>query len=173
MTVCTTERLVLRRFTIDDAEFILDLVNDESFIRYIGDRGVRTLDNARAYLVNGPMAMYERFGFGLYLVALKDTLVPIGMCGLLKRDALEDVDVGFAFLPRYRSRGYAFEAASAAMEHGRDVLGIDRIVAITSPDNETSIKLLLKLGLRFDRMIRLPGEQDDSRLFVPATEESR
>jgi RimJ/RimL family protein N-acetyltransferase len=168
MTVCTTDRLVLRRLTADDAPFVLEQVNEPSFIRNIGDRGVRTLDDARAYIANGPVAMYARHGFGLYLVTLEGKATPIGVCGLLKRDTLEDVDIGFAFLPRYWGHGYALEAASAVMAYGRDVLGIKRIVAITSLDNEPSIKLLKKLGLTFDRMIRLPGDEADGRLFAPA-----
>jgi RimJ/RimL family protein N-acetyltransferase len=163
--VRTTERLVLRRMTVDDAAFILELVNEPSFIRNIGDRGVRTLEDARAYIAKGALTMYERHGFGLYAVELKDASTPIGICGLLKRDTLEDVDVGFAFLPTYWSHGYAYEAAAAVMTHGRDVLGIDRIVAITSPGNEASIKLLKKLGLTLDRTIRLPGEESDTALF--------
>jgi RimJ/RimL family protein N-acetyltransferase len=167
VTVCTTDRLLLRRLTGDDAAFVLEQLNEPSFIRNIGDRGVRTLDDARAYIADGPVAMYARHGFGLYLVTLKDTATPIGMCGLLKRDTLEDVDIGFAFLPRYWGKGYALEAASAVMAYGRDVLGIKRIVAITSLDNESSIRLLKKIGLTFDRMIRLPGGEADGKLFVP------
>src|SRR5688572_10804905 len=96
MTALTTDRLILRELTLDDAEFILGLVNEPSWLRFIGDRGVRTLDDARAYISNGPMKSYERNGFGLYLTALKGAGTPIGMCGLIKRDGLDDVDVGFA-----------------------------------------------------------------------------
>jgi RimJ/RimL family protein N-acetyltransferase len=127
--------LILRRLETGDAEFILALLNDPSFLRFIGDKGVRTVDDAREYISNGPLASYERFGFGLYLTERKDDGVPIGICGLLKREALKDVDVGFAFLPRFWSKGYAFESASAVMAYGRNVLGLS-IVAIISPDNE-------------------------------------
>lgn len=154
MNVLETDRLVLRRLAPDDAELILELLNQPSYLRFIGDKGVRTLDDARDYIRQGPMAMYERFGFGLYLTVLKDEGVPIGLCGLLKRDSLDDVDVGFAFLPRFWSKGYAFESASAVMAYGRSVLGLERIVAITVPDNESSIRLLEKLGMRFERTIR-------------------
>lgn len=160
MGVLATARLDLRRMTIDDAEFILQLLNDPDFIRFIGDKGVKTVDDARQYIVNGPMASYERHGFGLWLVELKPSGIPLGMCGLLKRETLDDVDIGFAFLPRYRSRGYGFESAAAVMQYGRHVLGLKRIVAITDPDNVGSIRLLQKIGLSFDRMIKLG---DDSR----------
>ena len=165
MTVIKTERLVLRRLAIDDAEFIVELLNQPSFLRYIGDKEVRNNADAVRYIQDGPLASYERFGFGLYLVELKETGVPMGICGLLKRDSLPDVDVGFAFLPSYWSQGYAFEAAAAVMTYGRDVLGLRRIVAITSPDNEGSIRLLEKLGLRFERLIKLSADQSEVKLF--------
>lgn len=116
--VIETERLLLCRLTGDDAPFILELLNQPSFLRYIGDKGVRTLDHAREYIRKGPADSYERRGFGLYLVKLRDGAVPIGICGLVKRDALEDVDVGFAFLPAFWSQGYALESASAVMIYG-------------------------------------------------------
>src|SRR5580700_8038038 len=128
--VTETERLILRRLSTDDDAFILELLNEPSFLQNIGDRGVRTLEDARGYILKGPVASYERFGFGLFLVALKETAVPLGICGLLKRDALEDVDIGFAFLPRFWSQGYAFESAAAVMAFGREALGIRRVVAI-------------------------------------------
>jgi RimJ/RimL family protein N-acetyltransferase len=161
-----TDRLILRRLSIDDAEFILDLLNQPSFIRFIGDKGVRTLDSARGFILQGPVASYERNGFGLYLTVLKESLVPIGICGLLKRDTLEDVDVGFAFLPQFWSKGYAFESASAVIEYGRSVLGLKRIVAITQSDNQASIKVLEKIGLRFERMVKLPADAPELMLFA-------
>jgi [ribosomal protein S5]-alanine N-acetyltransferase len=162
-----SERLSLRRLNAGDAEFILELLNDPSFIQNIGDRGVRTVADACRYIANGPVASYERFGFGLFLVQLKKSGIPIGICGLLKRDSLEDVDVGFAFLPAFRLKGYAFESASAVMKYGRDALGLNRIVAITAPRNEGSIRVLEKLGLRFERMVNLPGHGGESKLFSP------
>jgi RimJ/RimL family protein N-acetyltransferase len=165
LTLLETERLLLRRITTDDAEFILDLLNQPSFLRYIGDKEVRNVADAIQYIQTGPIASYERFGFGLYLVELKENGESIGMCGLLKRDSLPDVDVGFAFLPSYWSRGYAFESAGAVMNYGREVLGLRRIVAITSPDNDASIRLLEKIGLRFERMIKLASDQPEVRLF--------
>jgi RimJ/RimL family protein N-acetyltransferase len=166
MILLETDRLILRKLSIDDAEFILGLLNEPSFLRFIGDKGVRNLDDAREYILSGPVASYKRFGFGLYLTELTETRAPIGICGLLKRESLADVDVGFAFLPQFWKQGYAFESAAAVMAYGRDVLGIDRIVAITSADNEASIKVLEKLGLRFERMIRLSEDAPEVKLFT-------
>jgi RimJ/RimL family protein N-acetyltransferase len=166
LKVLETDRLNLRRLSPDDAEFILELLNDPSFLRFIGDKGVRTLDDAREYILNGPVDMYNRLGFGLYLTELKDNGVPIGICGLIKRDGLEDVDIGFAFLPKFRAKGYAYESAAAVMAYGKTVLGLKRIVAITYPDNYASGRLLEKLGLRFERMIRLSKDAPEIRLFA-------
>ncbi len=145
MIIAETDRMFLRRLTVDDAEFVLALLTDPAWLRFIGDKGARTLEDARAYINNGPMAMYERLGFGLFVTERKSDGVPMGMCGLIKRDGLDDVDIGFAFLPAYRGRGYAFEAAAAVMDYGRNIVGLTRIVAITSPDNESSARLLEKL----------------------------
>lgn len=169
MIIAETERLTLRRLTVDDAEFVFALLNEPSWLRFIGDKGVRTLEDARAYIENGPLAMYQRFGFGLYVTERRTDGVSMGMCGLIKRDGLDDVDIGFAFLPAYWGRGYAFEAAAAVMDYGRNVIGLTRIVAITAPDNESSARLLEKLGLRFDRMVRLSADAKEDRLFVPVT----
>jgi RimJ/RimL family protein N-acetyltransferase len=166
MTVLETERLVIRRLSADDAEFILALLNEPSFLRYIGDKGVRNIADAVRYIETGPLASYERFGFGSYLVELRESGVPIGMCGLIKRETLPDVDIGFAFLPGFWSRGYAFESAAAVLTYGRDVLGLRRIVAINSPDNDASARLLEKIGLRFERLIKLTDDQAEVRLFV-------
>lgn len=166
MTITDTERLTLRRFTPDDAAFILELVNEPSWLRFIGDKKIHTLEDARKYLVNGPMAMYDRVGFGLYMVEEKGTGVPAGMCGLIKRDTLEDVDIGFAFLPRFWGKGYAYEAAAATMRYGQDVLKLPRIVAITSPDNESSIRLLEKIGLKYVETRTLAGGIGESKVFA-------
>jgi len=165
MKVLETERLILRHQTIDDAEFILELLNDPSWIRYIGDRGVRNVADARNYILQGPLNMYDRLGFGFYLTELKDGGIPIGICGLVKRDFLEDVDVGFAFLPKFWGKGYAFEAASAVMTYAKSVLGLNRIVAITSEDNHASAKLLEKLGLQFEGLIPFENTDEKVRLF--------
>jgi len=166
MIVLETARLTLRHLSIGDAEFILRLLNEPSFLRYIGDKGVRNLDDARQYILNGPVASYERNGFGLYLVELKDDGTPIGISGLVKRDTLPDPDIGFAFLPANWSRGYAVESAAAVMTYAREVLGLTRIAAITSPDNDASEKLLGKIGLRFERMIKLSDDGDEVKLFT-------
>jgi ribosomal-protein-alanine N-acetyltransferase len=166
--ILETKRLRLRRLAEQDAAFILELVNEPAFIQNIGDKGVGTLDDARNYISGGPVASYVKYGFGLYCVELKETEEPIGICGLLKRDALDDVDIGFALLEKFRGRGFAYESGAAVMEHGHSTLGLKRIVAITSPDNEASIRVLQKLGLHFDKMIRMPGSSEDTRLFVPS-----
>ena len=157
--VLETERLSLHRFGLDDAPFVLELLNQPSFLRFIGDKGVRSLDDARAYLADGPQASYARHGYGLWLVRRKRDGAPLGMCGLLKRDALPDPDLGFAFVPRAWGKGYAFEAAAATLAHGHEVLSLGAIVAVTSPDNLRSIRLLEKLGLRDAGPVELaPGE---------------
>lgn len=152
--------------SLNDAEFIVELLNDASFLRFVGDKGVRTVADARQYILTGPMDSYERNGFGLWLVELKGPNTPVGMCGLLKRETLTDVDIGFAFLPQYRSNGYAFESAAAVMAYGRNVLGLRRVVAITDEDNASSIRVLEKIGMKFDRMIRLSDDGPEIRLLA-------
>lgn len=166
MIVMETERLRLRKLSIDDAEFILDLLNQPSFIRYIGDRGVRSLEDARKYILDRLIASYARNGYGLYLVELKPAGTPIGISGLVKRDTLPDPDIGFAFLPAFWSQGYAVESAAAVMNYARETLKLDRILAITNPDNEPSARLLDKIGLRFERMIKLSESEDEVKLFT-------
>ena len=166
VNILETDRLLLRRLSIDDAGFILELLNEPSFLHFIGDKGVRTLDDAREYILQGPMASYERHGFGLYLTILKDGAVPIGICGLLKRESLPDVDIGFAFLPAFWSKGYALESAAAVKSYGLNTLGLQRIVAITNPDNEASIKLLEKIGLQYERLIKLSEDAPEIRLYA-------
>jgi RimJ/RimL family protein N-acetyltransferase len=145
-TVVTTARLAVRRFTLDDAPFVVQLLNDAAFLEFIGDKNVRTLDDARTYITTVPLASYAKYGFGHYLVELKADARPIGICSLVKRDWLDDVDLGFAFLPDYRRSGYAFEASSAVAAYAHATLGMSRLVAITSPGNAASISLLGKLG---------------------------
>jgi len=166
MFTLETERLTLRRLAPEtDAEFILRLLNEPSFLQYIGDKSVRTLDDARSYIRHGPMKSYEENGFGLYRVGLKESARAIGICGLIKRDTLPEPDIGFAFLPEYWSKGYAHESAAEVMRYARDVLRLDRILAITTPANEASARLLGKIGLRFQRLIRLSEEADEVKLF--------
>src|ERR1043165_7007813 len=133
MTVLQTDRLLLRHFNPDDAPFILALLNEPSFLRYIGDKKVRTLDDARNYILTGPVATYSKHGFGLYQVELKDSHTPIGMCGLLKREELPQPDIGFAFLPDFWDKGFAFEAAAAVLHDARDRLTLTRTPATEIP----------------------------------------
>ncbi len=163
-----TARLVLRELDEGDAAFIFELVNDPAWIAHIGDKGVRNLDDARAYIANGPTAMIARLGFGLYRVGLKADDTPIGLCGLLKRDTLDEVDLGFAFLPAYRGMGYAREAALAVLDLGRRRFGLERILAITSLDNDGSIRLLESMGFVLDRSGRLEADAEPVNVFVRA-----
>ena len=166
MNILETERLMLRRLAAGDAAFILELLNEPAFLENIGDRGARTLADARRYIAKGPVASYRKFGFGLYLVELKDSGAPIGICGLLKRESLDDVDIGFAFLRKYWSQGYARESAAAVMHYGWTTLRLQRIVAITKPNNHASITLLEKLGLRFEKTVALPDHGGENKLFA-------
>jgi len=163
----STARLELRELELTDDVFILRLLNEEGFVRHIGDKGVRTLADAREYLSTGPIESYRRNGFGLYLTSLRGG-EPIGMCGLVKRESLPDVDVGFAFLSEHWSKGYAAESAAAVLAYGKQCLGLRRIVAITAPDNRGSIAVLEKIGLRFERMVRLADDRQELKLFGPA-----
>jgi RimJ/RimL family protein N-acetyltransferase len=167
MHVIQTGRLVLRHLGLSDAGFILELLNDADFLRFIGDKGVTSLAIAREYIQKGPIESYERHGFGLYAACLHDG-TPGGRCGLVKRDSLTDVDVGFAFLSRYRLQGYAVESAAAVLDHAGRVLGLRRIVAITLPENGASIAVLEKIGLRYEGMIRLDEHGPELKLFGPA-----
>lgn len=160
MLVLETERLLLRPFTTGDAPFVLTLLNEPSFLRFIGDKKVRNLEDARQYLLNGPIASYARYGFGLLLVELKDSNTPAGMCGLLKREELPDPDIGFAFIPTYWRQGFAFEAATAVMHDARERLNLTRILAIVDPVNESSIKLLERLRMSYERT------KDDVKVFA-------
>jgi RimJ/RimL family protein N-acetyltransferase len=167
--VIETERLALRRLELNDAAFILELLNQPSFIRHIGDKGVRDLEDARNYLVTGPLESYRRFGFGLYLSSLRAQGAAqsprVGICGFVKRETLPDVDIGFALLPQYAGLGYATESARAVLAYGRESLGIERILGIVAPDNAASIAVLEKIGLRFERCVVLGGEAREVRLY--------
>ena len=166
MALLETSRLAVRLLTEDDAPFMLALLNEPSFIQNIGDRGVRTIADARAYVALGPMASYDRFGFGLYLVELKAPAAPIGICGILKRDELPEPDIGFAFLPAYWSQGYALESATAVRDYARDGLRLPRLLAIVSPANAGSIRLLERLGFQFTSLTRLTPEARDVKLYT-------
>jgi len=160
MTVFETERLTLRHFTPDDAPLVLELLNDPLWIRFIGDRKVRTLDEARTYLEK-PIDSYRAHGYGLYHVARRSDLEPIGMCGLVKRDNLPHADIGFAFLERFRGAGYALEAARGTLDHARDALGLERILAVVSPENLRSASLVAKLGFVRERSTAWNGSEKD------------
>ena len=166
MTVLETERLSLRKLSVDDDEFILTLVNEPAFLRYIGDKKVRNFEDAREYILNGPVASYERYGFGLLLVELRESHTPIGMCGLLKREELPDPDIGFALLSDFWGKGFAFEAAEAVLLDARQKLNFERIVAITSLDNDASIGLLQRLEFSFEKIVQLSPDGEQLRLFA-------
>jgi [ribosomal protein S5]-alanine N-acetyltransferase len=156
-----TERLTLRRLALADAPFLVTLLNEPSFLEHIGDRAVRNEADAARYLRDGPFAMYERYGFGLWHAARRADGVAVGMCGLLKREILPDVDLGYAYLPAFWGRGYAHEAALAVLRHAAAKFGLERVVAVVSQDSAASIRVLEKLGMRFERMFSMqPGERD-------------
>jgi ribosomal-protein-alanine N-acetyltransferase len=164
--VLETDRLQLRRLTRDDAGFLIEVFNDPAFVRFVGDRNIRTVEKAHDFMENGPFESYRRNGFGHYVAVRKNDCRAIGICGFVKRDALDDVDIGFSLLPEFRAQGYAFEAASALMEYGVHTLGFKRIVAIASPQNASSIRLLEKLGLAFERMVKLSEGGETLSLFA-------
>lgn len=160
-----TARLVIRPFTIEDAPFLLELINTPSWIKYIGDRKIRSLKKAAKYIEDSYLTHYEKNTFGLYLVELKDSKIPIGMCGLINREGLDDIDIGFGFLPAYEGMGYAFESASIWMQQAEEVFKLPRVVAITATYNERSINLLKRLGLTFEKTIQLSNDEEKLYLF--------
>lgn len=160
-----TKRLELSEFTSKDALFFYEQVNDPAWIQFIGDRNVKTIEDAEKYLSNKIIPSYQKNGFGFYKVALKKNNTPIGMSGLVDRDGLEHIDVGYAFLPNYRGKGYAFEATKAVLDYAKNVLKINPIVAITDLDNVKSIQLLERLGLQFYKIIKISAESKECRLF--------
>lgn len=159
-----TGRLRLRDVTETDAPFLLELLNSPGFIENIGDRGVRTLDDARAYVRDRVIGSYQANGFGMWLV--EDKGRPVGLAGLVRREGLDVPDVGYAFIPDAWGRGYAQEAAAAVMRHARDALGLGRLAAITSPENYASMAVLRKVGFTFQGMITLPGATRESTYFT-------
>ena len=163
--VLTTQRLRLRWLSADDAGLLLSIWNDPAFVRHVGDRGIRTRDEAAQAFSDGPLKLYNEYGYGPYRVSLLENDQAIGICGLFRRDNLDDPDVGFALLPEYCGKGYASEAAMAVVEHAKHSLRLPRLTAIVSPGNAASIGLIEKLGLRFERMIRMPGDSEDISLY--------
>lgn len=164
--VIATPRLMLREVHAGDAPFILRLMNEPSFYKNIGDKGIRNLADARGYIASGPVASYAQHGFGLYLVALKNDGNAIGTCGLLKRKTMQYPDIGFAYLPEYWSQGYAFEAAQAIIERAHRILGLRHLIAVTAPGNAASIRLLAKLGFDFARTLAVFGDAGESNLYA-------
>jgi len=165
MLIVETSRLILRHIVTDDAAFILALLNDPSFLQYVGDKKVRNLESAKNYIVEGPVASYESFGYGLYLVELTRNREPIGICGILRRDFHDHAELGFALMPGYRGNGYAVEAVQATVDFARDKLRLTQIIAITDPGNVNSIKVLEKLGMTFDKRLELPGADKQLNLY--------
>lgn len=166
MIIFETERLAVRRMRADDAGFMLALLNSPSWLRFIGDRGVKTLEDAHRYIETGPLAMYASLGFGSYLVTLKDSGQPIGTCGLLQRDYLDEVDMGYAFQEPYWGQGYAFEVTSGLLDYANTALGLPRVLALVRAENQRSMHLLDKLGLRFDRVITHPDGDRELRVYA-------
>ena len=164
--VIETQRLILRKFTVDDAAFMLKLLNTPSWLRFIGDRNVRTIEEAEQYLLNGNIRSYQEYGFGFYVVVLKETQESIGICGIVKREGLEDVDIGFAFFQQFMGKGYGYESASSVLNYTLNDLKIKRIVAIVDPQNVVSIALIKKIGMQFKKMIRVSPKDIDLMLFA-------
>ena len=164
--VIETERVILRKFTIDDAAFMLEMLNTPTWLRFIGDRNVKTLEEAENYLLNGNIRSYQEYGFGFYVVVIKETQESIGICGIVKREGLEDVDIGFAFFQQFMGKGYGYEAGSATLNYALNDLKIKKIVAIVDPENVVSIALLKKIGLQFEKMIQLSPKDIELMLFA-------
>ena len=162
--ILETYRLSLREFDLTDSEFIINLVNSPNWLEFIGDKGIKTTEDAINYLENGSIKSYKENGFGLWLVQLKDSNIPIGMCGLINRETLKNVDIGFALLPDYLGLGYGFEIANATMNYAKNSLGLDKIIAITDSNNVASINLLNKIGLYFEKTLKL-SENDSVLVF--------
>ena len=160
-----TARLRLRELTLSDAPLMLAVWNDPAFIRFVGDRGIRTIEDAQEAMTAGALKLYKDFGYGPYGVVLKGEGTPIGICGLFRREEFNEPDIGFAILPRYCGNGYAYEASRAVLEYARDELGILDLAAIVSPENEASVSLIRKLGLQFERMHRMAGDNEDVAIY--------
>ena len=162
-------RLNLRELTLEDAPFILELVNTPNWLAGIGDRGVQNLFAAKTYIQNGPMRSYSEHGYGLWRVELREDRTPIGICGLVRRAGLTGPDIGFAFLPSHEGQGYAFEAAMATLQYADQVLQLPPVLAVVAPTNLRSIKLLERIGMTFKESIVLPGDTEELMLFGSAT----
>ncbi len=164
--ILETKRLILSKFSVKDAPFFYTLVNDPAWMRFIGDRNVKTIADAEKYLIDKIIPSYVKHGFGFYVVSSKEDNTPIGMSGLVDRNGLDHIDVGYAFLPQYRGKGYAYEATKAVLDYAKNILKIDPVVAITNEKNTKSIQLLKRLGLHYDKLIQLPHDNEKCRLFI-------
>ena len=165
MSFLQTNRLLLEEITFEDAPFVIELLNNPTWLQYIGDRNVHTIPEAHSYIQRSYIHAYKKYGFGMYKMVLKDTQLPIGMCGLVKRNYLKHHDIGFALLPTYQRKGYTYEAASAVMNYANQTLQIHSIYAFTSRDNIASQNLLKKLGLQFEKYIKIPNDEEILMLF--------
>lgn len=163
--ILETERLQLRELIHEDASFIVELVNTPGWLKYIGDRNIKTIEQAIQYLDQGPLKSYRENGFGLWLVESKEGKKSIGMCGFLKRDYLDHPDIGFAFLPEHHGKGYAFESADLCMSYAKTQLKLKTICAITLPNNYNSIKLLEKIGLKYIQPLLMPVNNEQLSLY--------
>ena len=166
MIVLKSERLTLREVELEDAPFVLELLNTTGFIANIGDRGIRTEGEARDYIAERVIGSYQTHGFGMWLVVQTDKALAMGLAGLVKRDGLDVPDVGYAFVPRAWGQGYAQEAAAAVLKHAQDIMGIPRLAAITSAENYASMAVLRKIGFTYQGMIQLPGIERERTHFT-------
>lgn len=163
--ILRTDRLVLRRVTTNDAQLLLAIWNDPAFIQYVGDRGIRTEDDALRAMQEGALKLWSESGFGPYGVFEAGTRQGMGVCGLFQRENLDAPDIGYGFLPAGRGRGFALEAAAAVRDHAREAMGLKRICAIVTPDHNRSIRLLEKLGMTREGAVRMPDEDEDLLLY--------
>lgn len=163
--ILSTSRLHLKPIILEHANFILELVNTPLYLQFIGDRNIRTSEDAKAFITNGPHKSYRENGYGLYCVLLKETAKPIGMCGLLKRDFFADPDIGFAFLPEAMGKGYAQEIAAATLEYAQTTIKLKRVIAFADPENGRSVNLLEKMGMRFQKRFKHPDDGKELVLY--------
>lgn len=163
--ILQTERLQLRWFTLADTPLMYAIWNDPAFVRFVGDRGIETLEMAETAMRDGPLHLYEKYGYGPFRVTQRSDGANAGVCGLYRRENLDAPDIGFAFLPDYRGMGLGYESSCAVLRHARDELELPRVSAIVSPQNMASVRLLEKLGLRFADSVRMPGDDEDVSLY--------
>jgi RimJ/RimL family protein N-acetyltransferase len=160
-----TERLSLRRLTLEDADLMLAVWNDPAFYKYVGDRGIRTREQAQEAMAAGALQLYENYGYGPFRVALRESDQPIGICGLFRREGFDDPDIGWSVLPDHGGKGFAFEAGTAVLNYAFEELALNYVVAFISAENMPSIGLAKKLGLRYERMTRMVGDEEDVCLY--------